>query len=87
MTDQHKIIFAASAAMEFRSLPIEVKNRIGQAIDALASNPRPPGARKLQGGGNLYRLRVGHYRVVYEIEDVSLTIRVTRVRHRRDVYR
>jgi len=54
----------------------------------LAANPRPPGCRKLQGSGrDDYRLRVGNYRVLYEVDDKARAVRIMRVRHRRDVYR
>ena len=57
------------------------------AIQALAQNPRPPGCRKLTGSKNDWRIRVGDYRVVYEIADEIRVVRVNRVRHRREVYR
>ncbi len=53
---------------------------------ALQENPRPPGVRKL-GAGRGYRIRVGKYRVVYQIEDTRREVSVYRIRHRRDVYR
>ena len=77
----------ASAAKEFRSLPMPVKGRVTAAIDALRYHPRPSGVRKLQGHTGLYRIRVGQYRVIYEVNDQALLVRVTRIRHRRDVYR
>jgi len=83
----YEIGFAKSAAREFRSLPLEAKRRIAAAIDALRMTPRPPGVRKLTGHRHLYRIRVGAYRVVYEIDDRERSIFVTRVRHRREVYR
>ncbi len=83
----YKIRFVGSAAKEFRSLSTKLKRRIETAIDGLSQNPRPPGVRKLVGHERLYRVRVGQYRVVYEIDDKEHIIRVTRVRHRREVYR
>jgi mRNA interferase RelE/StbE len=56
-----------------------------EAIQALAQNPRPPGCRKLTGTENDWRIRVGDYRVIYEITDVLRVIRINRVRHRREV--
>lgn len=58
-----------------------------QAIRALAINPRPPGCRKLVGSKSDWRIRVGDYRVIYEIADAIRVVRVNRVRHRREVYR
>jgi mRNA interferase RelE/StbE len=83
----YEVEFAASAAREFRSLPIEVKRRIADAIDSLSEEPRPPGVLKLAGHQRLYRIRVGSYRIVYEIDDEGKLIRITRVRHRREAYR
>ncbi len=58
-----------------------------EAIQALTANPRPVGCRKLTGSKLDWRIRVGDYRVVYEIADVIRVVRVNRVRHRREVYR
>lgn len=57
------------------------------AMRELAANPRPPGCRKLVGGKNDWRNRVGDYRVVYEIADAIRVVRINRVRHRRENYR
>ena len=83
----YKVEFLTSAAKEFRALDGEVKRRIVTIIDKLIENPRPEGVRKLHGQRNLYRIRVGSYRVVYEINDEGRLIRVTRIRHRREIYR
>jgi len=56
-------------------------------IDALADGPRPAGAKKLKGGGELWRIRVGDYRIVYAVRDRILLVLVVRVAHRREVYR
>ena len=84
---EYDVRFATSAAREFRSLSVDVKRRIGKAIDGLREAPRPAGHRMLQAHDRLYRIRVGQYRIVYEIDDGANLIRVTRVRHRRDAYR
>ncbi len=65
----YDVEFASSAGREFRSLPIEVKQRVAAVIDRPAQEPRPPGVRKLSGHQRLYRIRVGRYRIVYEIDD------------------
>ncbi len=83
----YEVKLATSAAKEFRSLPLELKRRIGAVIDRLSQDPRPPGVRKLVGHERLYRIRVGQYRVVYEVDDKEQLVRVTRIRHRREVYR
>jgi mRNA interferase RelE/StbE len=83
----YRVEFLSSAAKEFRSLDAAIKRRIISIVDKLIENPRPDGVRKLHGYKNLYRIRVGSYRVVYEIDDETRLIRVTRVRHRREIYR
>ncbi|MCL5105650.1 MAG: type II toxin-antitoxin system RelE/ParE family toxin [Armatimonadetes bacterium] len=75
-----------SAAKEIRALPSEVKQRVIKAINSLSSDPHPRGSLKLKGGGSLYRIRVGVYRIVYDVDDVSRLIVITRARHRREVY-
>ncbi len=84
---QYTVEFFASAANEFRQLHSDIKVRVKLAIDALCSNPRPVGVRKLKGHKDLYRIRVGSYRVIYRIEDKARLVRITRIRHRREVYR
>ena len=75
-----------SARRELLRLPPEVIRRVTVAIDGLADQPRPPGVRKLVGSASTYRIRVGDYRVVYEIADKQRVVTVTRVRHRSDAY-
>ena len=58
-----------------------------RAIQALAQNPRPPGCRKLAGSQHDWRIRVGDYRVIYEIADTIRIVCINRVRPRREVYR
>ncbi|MFZ4675477.1 MAG: type II toxin-antitoxin system RelE family toxin [Nodosilinea sp.] len=83
---QYEVEFKASAAKEFRKLPPDIKARIRKAIGALQADPRPAGVKKLAGETNLYRIRIGEFRVIYEIDDEAKILVVTRVRHRRDVY-
>lgn len=61
--------------------------RIGKKIDNLVENPRPNGVEKLSGEENIYRIRSGDYRVIYQIEDKILYILVLKVGHRKEVYR
>ena len=83
----YKITFARSARKELQTLPNDVAERILMKIESLAKNARPTGCKKLSGGMNLWRLRVGQYRVIYKIDDNSRIVDVVVVRHRRDVYR
>jgi mRNA interferase RelE/StbE len=83
----YQIEFVSSAAKEFRTLEPSIKRRIASTIDTLSQNPRPVGVRKLRGHQNLYRIRVGDYHIVYEIDDQVRVLWITRIRYRRDVYR
>jgi mRNA interferase RelE/StbE len=56
-------------------------------VDALANNPRPDGVKKLEDDENAWRIRVGEFRILFEIHDAALMIMVVRVAHRREVYR
>jgi mRNA interferase RelE/StbE len=76
-----------SAERQLRRLPREAQLRIARRLDALATDPRPSGCEKLAGVANLYRVRTGDYRIVYEVSDVVLVILVVAIGHRRDVYR
>lgn len=83
----YQIKFSTGASKQFRKLPLDIQKRIQTKIDELIIKPRPNRVKKLQGENNLYRIRVGDYRVVYEIEDDILLIVVIRVKHRSEVYR
>ncbi|MGH7950668.1 MAG: type II toxin-antitoxin system RelE family toxin [Limisphaerales bacterium] len=83
----YTITFARSARKELENLPANIADRILEKIESLAENPRLPNTIKLHGQKNLWRMRVGDYRVVYSIDDFSKTVDVSIVRHRREVYR
>ena len=84
---EYKLTFARSARKELQSLDSKVASRVISRIEVLAAVPRPPGCKKLEGAINLWRLRVGDWRVIYSIDDSKLTVDISAVRHRRDVYR
>jgi len=67
-------------------LPPRLAQRINEAISGLANEPRPAGAKKLEGLEG-YRIRIGDYRILYLIDDKSRLIIVYRVKHRREAYR
>lgn len=83
----YRVEFVSSAEREFLRLPRTHRQRIGTRIDALATDPRPPGCLKMSGQKNLWRIRVGDYRVIYSIEDAPLIVTITKVAHRRESYR
>ncbi|CAN2039572.1 mRNA interferase RelE/StbE [Candidatus Magnetomoraceae bacterium gMMP-15] len=84
---KYEIQFTKSAAKEFRLLPLKVRHRIASIIDKLQDAPYPDSVRKLRCHKYSYRIRVGNYRIIYEIHDNICLIKIVRVRHRRDVYR
>ena len=83
----YRVLLERTAEKDLSRLSSEIYDRVIAAIQALANNPRPPGCRKLAGSKHDWRIRVGDYRVVYEIADAIRVVRVNRVRHRREVYR
>ena len=83
----YRVFLARSAEKDLGHLSPAIHDRVIAAIQRLARNPRPPGCRKLVGADNDWRIRVGDYRVVYEIADTLRVVRINRVRHRREVYR
>ena len=83
----YRVLFQPSAVRELRKLSRDVQVRIMARIEALAKEPRPAGVKKLEGLKELCRVRVGDYRVVYQIRDERLVVLVVRIAHRRDAYR
>ena len=83
----YRVLLERSAERDLGRLSSEVHDRVITAIQGLGHNPRPPGCRKLAGSKHDWRIRVGDYRVIYEIADTIRIVRVNRVRHRREVYR
>lgn len=83
----YAVEFAPGADRGLRKLAPQIQMRLRPRIDALANNPRPPRARKLRGADELWRIRVGEYRIVYEIRDKVLLVLIVRIAHRREAYR
>ena len=83
----YRIELSREAAKGLTGFDRNTQMRIRAAIDALADDPRPAGSLKLAGGSGEWRIRVGDYRVVYEIHDGRLLVLVVRVAHRREMYR
>lgn len=83
----YRVLLERAAEKDLSRLSTEIHDRIIAAIQSLAHHPRPSGCRKLTGSKNDWRIRVGDYRLVYEIADAIRIVRVNRVRHRREVYR
>lgn len=73
-----------SAQKELLAIPSVYKDKIVGAIDGLASNPRPDGVKKLQSTEDLWRIRVGDYRIIYSIDDSIRILEVQKIGHRKD---
>ncbi len=82
-----EVYLERAAERDLRRLPAADFQRIIPHIKALAENPRPSGCHKITGSKNDWRIRIGDYRVLYEIDEKAGAVRVMRVRHRRDAYR
>ena len=83
----YQVVVERRAEKDLDRLSSSIHLRISQSILALAADPRPPGCRKLVGGSDDWRIRVGDYRVIYQITDAIRVVHVRRVRHRREVYK
>ena len=83
----YQVLIERRALKELSNLPPSITGRIRTAIDGLRSQPRPHNAKKLAGSRDQWRVRVGDYRVLYEINDRSREVHVFAVGHRREIYR
>ncbi|HZL79953.1 MAG TPA: type II toxin-antitoxin system RelE/ParE family toxin [Candidatus Limnocylindrales bacterium] len=82
-----RIEWKKSTRKDLRKLPAGTAERIVEAVENLAENPFPYGVEKLSGSEHAYRIRLGDYRIVYEVVTESKLVEIQRVRHRKDVYR
>ena len=83
----YTIITPKNVQKQLDALPSDMFDRIDTKIQQLAENPRPDGVVKMKGADNEYRIRVGDYRVLYEINDQDVIILLLQCKHRRDIYR
>jgi len=81
------ISFARSARKELERLNRPLRERVFRRIERLGTNPRPAGCKKLEGADDLWRIRIGDYRVIYSVDDGRRIVDVNAVRHRSDAYR
>ena len=84
--ERYSLEFAKSVRKDLRKIGKRDASRILKAIDRLETNPRPPTCKKLTDR-ELYRIRIGNYRVVYEIFDLRLVIMIVKIGDRKDAYR
>ena len=83
--NKYNIRLVQSVAKKLSKLPSEIEDKIYTAIQSLSHNPRPSGCKKLKGHDG-YRIRVGDYRIIYQIKDNILTVLVLAIGHRKDIY-
>jgi mRNA interferase RelE/StbE len=83
----YEVRLLVTARRQLLRVPERIRSRIGNAIRALAADPRPPGCKKLTGGTDYFRIRVGDHRVLYEVRDRDVLVLVIKIGHRREVYR
>jgi mRNA interferase RelE/StbE len=84
---KYQIKILSKARRSIKKLPKSIQNELKNTIRSLAENPRPLGVKKLAGNYNLYRVRLGDYRVIYEIQDEVLLIIIVLAGHRKEIYR
>ncbi|MES1250311.1 MAG: type II toxin-antitoxin system RelE/ParE family toxin [Chitinophaga rupis] len=82
---EYTVLILPSAQKQLNKLPNTIATRIEDKMMELEQDPRPPGCKKLKGR-DAYRIRIGDYRVIYEIQDGKLIVTVITIGHRREVY-
>lgn len=88
MKADYKIQFVSLAAKELKNCPTGQIRKIITHIEALSQNPRPVNSIKLKGNTeNIWRIRIGDYRVIYHISDTLKVVTIRHIRHRKDAYR
>jgi mRNA interferase RelE/StbE len=83
----YELLIERRAEKDLKKLDSSLFSIIVEKIKSLSENPHPPGSRKLSGSQNDWRIRIGDYRVLYEIDNRARAIKIMRVKHRREVYR
>jgi mRNA interferase RelE/StbE len=83
----YRLAIRPAAERDLRALTPTILTRVDVRIRELADNPRPRGVERLRGPQDGFRLRVGNYRILYDVDDAQQIVIIGRVRHRRDVYR
>lgn len=83
----YQIEISRGALKQLKKLSADIREKIEVKIQSLADEPRPDGVVKLKDTENGYRIRVGNYRILYQIQDDVLVVTVVKIGHRREVYR
>lgn len=82
----YTIELTPQAFRQFKKLPRDAQTQVRNCIDALISDPRPPGCENISGWPGLHRVRTGNYRAIYEVQDTQLLVLVVLIGDRRDIY-
>jgi mRNA interferase RelE/StbE len=82
----YRLAWTKRAQRDVEALEAGSANRVRAAVDELATEPRPHGCKKLRGGIDGYRIRIGDWRVIYDVDDAAKAVTVTRVGHRSEIY-
>jgi mRNA interferase RelE/StbE len=82
----YRIEFSPAAERQFKKLSREIQLRLTPRMNGLMENPFPRGVKKLSEEENLYRLQVGDYRIIYQVQQKALIVLVVKLGHRKEVY-
>ena len=82
----HEVRIGRSAVKELEALPDQIIDRVAAKVDSLSTRPRPTGCKKLRGGDDLWRVRVGDNRIIDAIDDTQMIVEIRVIRHRKDAY-
>lgn len=85
--ESYKVELSASAEKALFKIPKKMIEKVTHALEMLAHNPRPHGSKKLTGFADVYRIRIGYYRIIYEIHDNIILVKVLKIGHRKEIYR
>lgn len=83
----YEILLERGAEKDLKRLPDEIFRRVVNRIKTLSENPKPSGCRKITGSKNDWRVRIGDYRIVYEIDEKAKAVKIMIIKHRREAYR
>jgi mRNA interferase RelE/StbE len=83
----YRVELLPSAARALEKLPTSMQRRIARRIDRLVDEPRPRGAEKVRGAADIWRIRIGDYRILYQVDDDRLVVLVIKLGHRSRIYR
>jgi mRNA interferase RelE/StbE len=83
----YEVVILPRAQKQIRSIPSRIAESVEEKLRSLAENPRPAGCKKLRGHEEAWRIRVGDYRIIYDIDNAQKTVVVMKVGHRSEIYR